>query len=141
MNLLVLGIFFLSIFNMETQKGGEIELIVKNPKSNQGVIQILVFNKDEGFPEDPKKALKALSVPVSNSLAKTTIEDLPPGNYAISVFHDENSDGKFRKNGFGIPLDSYGFSNNPTLYFGPPSFSKCAVTIKEAPVKVEISLR
>ncbi len=141
MKLLVLGIFFLSIFNSETQNSGEIQLLIKKTKSDKGVVQVLIFNKEDGFPGDPKKALKALSVAVSNFEAKVTIGDLPPGNYAISVFHDENSDGKFRKNRFGIPLDSYGFSNNPTLKFGPPSFSKCAVTLKNDPEKVEISLR
>jgi uncharacterized protein (DUF2141 family) len=141
MNFLVLGIFLISMITSEPQKGGEIQLIIKETKSDKGVIQILVFNQNEGFPGNPKKALKALSAPITNSLANVTIGDLPSGNYAISVFHDEDSDGNFQKNSFGIPLDKYGFSNNPTLYFGPPSFSKCAVAIKDAPLKVEISLR
>lgn len=138
---LLLLVFLLSMFNSETQNSGEIQLVIKKTKSDKGVVQVLIFNKEDGFPEEHKKAFKALSVPVSNSSAKVTIGDLPPGNYAISVFHDENSDGKFRKNIVGIPLDRYGFSNNPMLKFGPPSFSKCAVAIENVPVEVEISLR
>ena len=141
MKLLLLGVFLLSMFNSEIQNSGEIQLLIKKTKSNEGEIRVLIFNKEDGFPQDPKKAFKALSLPVSNFEANVTIGDLPPGNYAISVFHDENSDGKFRKNIIGIPLDSYGFSNNPTLKLGPPSFSKCAVAIKNVSVKVEISLR
>lgn len=141
MNLLMLGIFLVSIFNSEPQTGCEIELLIKGAKSNNGVIRVLIFNKEDGFPEEPNKAIKALSLPVSNLSAKVTIENLPSGNYAISVFHDEDSNGQIRKNNFGFPLDRYGFSNNPTLYFGPPSFSKCAVQVKNSPVKVEINLR
>lgn len=141
MKFLFLGIFLVSIFTAKSQTMGDIELIITNAKSDKGLIQVLIFNKDNGFPEEQNKAFKALSLPVSSLSAKVTIENLPSGNYAISVFHDEDSDGKMKKNNLGMPLDRYGFSNNPTLFFGPPSFSKSAVAIKDAPIKVEISLR
>lgn len=141
MKLLILGIFLVSIFYSESQTIGDMELIITNAKSDKGLIQVLVFNKEDGFPEEPKKAIKAFSLPISNSSARVVIEDLPAGNYAVSVFHDEDSNGQIQKNNFGMPVESYGFSNNPTLYFGPPSFSKCTVAIKNVPVKVEISLR
>ncbi len=141
MKLLILCIFLFSIYSSEPKTGCEIELLSKGAKSNNGVIRVLIFNKEDGFPEEPKKAFRALSLPVSNSSAKVTVENLPSGNYAISVFHDDDSDGKMKKNMVGFPLDSCGFSNNPTFYFGPPSFSKCAVQIKDSSVKVEINLR
>lgn len=141
MKLLIFCILLVSIFNSEPQTGYEIELLVNGAKSNNGVIRVLIFNKKDGFPEEPKKAIKALSLPVSNLSAKVIVENLPSGNYAISVFHDEDSDGKIRKNNLGLPLDSYGFSNNPALVFGPPSFSKSAVQLKNSTVKVEITLR
>lgn len=141
MKLLIFGIFLVSIYNSEPQNEGKIELLIKGAKSNSGVIQVLIFNKEDGFPEDPKMAFKALSLPVSNLSTRVAIEDLPAGEYAISVFHDEDSDGQIRKNDFGMPIDTYGFSNNPTLYFGPPSFSKSTVPVKNSLVKVEIILR
>lgn len=141
MKLLILGILLLSTFSMELQNEGEIELLVKGAKSDNGVIRVLIFNNENGFPEEPKNAIRALSLPISNLSSIVTIENLPSGKYAISIFHDEDSDGPIRKNNFGFPLDSYGFSNNPTLYFGPPSFSKCAVQVKNSTVKVEINLR
>ena len=56
MKLLILGIFLVSIFNFESQTGNKIELLVKGAKSNNGVIRLLIFNKEDGFPEEPKKA-------------------------------------------------------------------------------------
>lgn len=140
MKLLILGILLFSTFNLESQNEGKIELLIKGAKSNSGMILVLIFNQEDGFPEEPKKAFKAMSLPVSNLSTRVVIEDLPAGDYAISVFHDEDSDGQIRKNDFGMPIDTYGFSNNPTLYFGPPSFSKCAVPVKNSLVKVEITL-
>jgi len=137
-----LVIFLLSIFStFSTPGNGEIKLIIKDTKSNTGVIRVLVFNQADGFPEEPKMAFKALSIPVKNFAAETLIKGLPAGTYAVSIFHDEDGDGVFKKNSVGLPIDSYGFSNNPTLFFGPPSFSKCKVTVKDSPVLVEIILK
>lgn len=119
---------------------GEMKLIIKGAKTNSGVIRVLIFNQADGFPEEPKKSFKALSIPVINFSAQTTIDDLPSGNYAISVFHDEDEDGILKKNKYGIPKDRCGFSNNPTIFFGPPSFSKCKIEITNKPILVEITL-
>lgn len=141
MKLLLLGVFLFSMLFSESKNGGKVQLHIKNATSDKGLVRILIFNKKGGFPEKHENAFKALSLPISNSVTKVTIKDLPDGDYAFAVFHDEDSDGKMKKNNLGIPIDSYGFSNNPTLLLGPPNFSKCAVSVKNALVKVEISLR
>ena len=64
--------------------------------------------------------------------------DLPPGRYAVSVFHDENGNGEIDLGAAGIPTEGYGFANNPPSQFGPPSFEEAAVTIGDASAKVVI---
>lgn len=141
MKIVLFGIFLILINLSIFQNTSRLELVIQNTKSNKGTIQVLIFNSEAGFPDEPKKAFKAFSLPITDLSAKKTIDKLPPGKYAISVFHDEDSDGKIQKNGVGIPIDRFGFSNNPTLFFGPPSFSKSAFTIKNTPTKVLINLR
>lgn len=63
---------------------------------------------------------------------------LPPGRYAVSVFHDENGNGEIDLGAAGIPTEGYGFANNPPSQFGPPSFEEAAVTIGDASAKVMI---
>jgi len=41
------------------------------------------------------------------------------GKYAVSVFHDENSNGKLDTNFLGIPREGVGASNNAKGHFGP----------------------
>jgi uncharacterized protein (DUF2141 family) len=118
-----------------------INLTIKNIKSDQGTIRILIFDKAFGFPEQVSKAVKYLSIPAKDFGKSVEIVDLPAGTYAISLFHDEDNDGELKKNRVGFPLDAYGFSNNPTLFFGPPSFSNCSFTVSSTPVKVEIQLK
>jgi uncharacterized protein (DUF2141 family) len=134
-------LFLFAFSSLGQMESGEIKLIINHTKTDSGIIRILIFNQAEGFPGEPKKALEVLSIPIKNSSAQTTIRGLPPGNYAVSVFHDEDEDGIFKKNSVGLPLSSYGFSNNPALYFGPPSFLRCKVVVNNKPVLIEIILR
>lgn len=55
--------------------------------------------------------------------------DIPAGQYAIGVFHDVNANNSLDTNFFGVPKEQYGFSNNATGNFGPPSFDAAAVLV------------
>ena len=131
-------LFSLPLFNFDP---GEIHLHIRETDNDQGNVLVLVFNQSTGFPSDPDKALMKLSLPLKGKKATITLPDIEPGKYAISVFHDEDGDGKMDKNSVGYPLDKYGFSNNPSSFFGPPSFEKAAFEVGTKPVRVDIKLR
>lgn len=57
------------------------------------------------------------------------LKGIKPNEYAISIYHDANSNGKLDTNFLGLPKERYGFSNNPRTTFGPPSFEKCLFTL------------
>lgn len=48
---------------------------------------------------------------------------VPPGNYAIAIYHDENADRKFNRTIVGLPAEGFGFSNNPETKVGLPPLS------------------
>jgi uncharacterized protein (DUF2141 family) len=60
----------------------------------------------------------------------TYIYELPPGTYAIGIFHDVNLNNKMDNNFFGVPKEQYGFSNNARALFGPPDFEDAAFVLK-----------
>jgi len=62
-------------------------------------------------------------IKIRKSQARCDFEDIPPGNYAMAVVHDENMNGKLDANWVGIPTEGYGFSNNAKALLGAPSFS------------------
>ena len=103
------------------------QLTIQGITSIRGSIRVALYNKPEGFTE-PKKAVHLKSVSVESA---TVIVDLnvPPGRYAVAVFHDENNNGVLDKNAFGLPTEAYGFSNNARGRFGPPDFNSCVVEI------------
>ncbi|PZX52780.1 uncharacterized protein (DUF2141 family) [Algoriphagus ratkowskyi] len=134
-------LFFINVSQAESNFG-TIELVISEASSDDGVIQILIFDQDKGWPESIESSWKILTLPVENGIAKKMITSVPAGNYAITVFHDHDEDGKIRKNKVGYPLDGFGLSNNPSLLFGEPSFSKCSKkVISGKSTRFDIELR
>jgi hypothetical protein len=65
-----------------------------------------------------------------------------PGTYAIAIYHDEDSSGTINRGGlFGIPSEAVGFSNNPTILFGPPSLKSVLVDIQHPNQSATINLK
>lgn len=138
---IILSLFLLVVSTSQSKSEGEIHLSVLESLNDVGMIQVLLFDNKDGFPSNHKKALKSISLPIKNKEAKIVLKGIKPGRYAISVFHDDDKDGKIKTNAIGIPIDKYGFSNNPTLLFGPPSFYKASFEVTDKPVNVQVRLR
>ncbi|ERM84138.1 hypothetical protein P872_15250 [Rhodonellum psychrophilum GCM71 = DSM 17998] len=136
MKLLIL--FFSVFIMMQDQPCAEIKLEVTNVKNSQGVVRVLLFDGENGFPNDPKKAFKSASGEIINNKVTFTFKGIPKGAYAISVFHDSQNLGYLRTNILGIPKDDYGFSNNASGHFGPPSFEKAKFSVDKQKVEVRI---
>ena len=66
-------------------------------------------------------------------------DGLASGAYAVSLFHDENGNGRLDTI-LGIPREGFGFSRNPPIRFGPPRFdaARFAVTSGEAAQQVRL---
>lgn len=108
--------------------------------SAKGLVQVLLFDGSEGFPDQPSKAVKNLSVPIKDAVSTFSIEGLKPGRYAVSAFHDQDEDGKMRKGLFGSPKDAYGFSNNARSTFSAPSFASAAFDLEGKGKRITIEL-
>lgn len=93
-----------------------------------GKLEIALYNKSSDFPKKYFEFKKTIQV-VSSGKVKYIFSDLPPGDYAVAVFHDENSDGECNTNFLGIPTEGYGFSNNVVPLFSAPSFGECKINL------------
>ena len=70
-----------------------------------------------------------------------TFNDLAEGEYAVSLFIDENSNNKLDSNGVGIPIEPYAFSNDASGSFGPPSFDKAKFSVGKDDKKHVITIK
>lgn len=139
---LILAFLIFSIQPFTSEKDSpRLEIHIAGAKSDQGKIRVLIFSKESGFPDQLQQAIKNFSLSPQNKSKTIVVSDLIPGKYAVAVIHDEDNDGKLTTNAVGYPIEKFGFSNNPKIYFGPPSFEKASFELKSEPKRIHINLR
>lgn len=94
-----------------------------NLRTSRGSCYLALFASADGFPGQAGRALRTLRVPVSGPSCAFSFANLPPGTYALAVYHDENGNNRLDTNVVRFPTERYGFSNNARGRFGPPSFA------------------
>lgn len=107
--------------------GAGLTIGLDNPPES-GIVEFQLY--------DSANAFGALRNPVKivrynvNGREPYIIDDLPPGEYALLVYYDENDNKRIDKNFIGIPIEPIGFSNRYAPK-APPSFSRAAFVINE----------
>ncbi len=126
-----------AILALNLASAAELTVHVEGAKSATGNIMVAVF-KAEGFLQKPVKGGMA-AADVAGS--KVVFADLPEGEYAVTIFHDVNGNGKLDKNVLGIPTEDYAFSNNAMGKFGPPAFDAAKFVLPAAGSALRLSLK
>ena len=105
---------------------------VKNLRSEKGVVQFALYNKDGSIPdEDYENYYKIVKGEIVNGSSTITFKNIPSGKYAVNILHDENKNGKIDK-GFILPIEGIGFSNFRSIGLtNRPNFSKASFELKE----------
>jgi uncharacterized protein (DUF2141 family) len=80
----------------------------------------------DAFPKKAEKAVARLTAKIADGQAVCEFSGIAPGTYAVSVVHDENSNGKLDTNFIGMPREGVGASNDAKGHMGPPKFSAAA---------------
>ncbi|MDX2445587.1 MAG: MipA/OmpV family protein [Desulfobacterales bacterium] len=98
-----------------------------NPPS-RGFVQLVLFDSANTFGDfrDPVKIAKE---PVDDR-EHYRISEIPPGEYALLVYIDENNNDRLDRNFIGIPNEPLGFANGYRPK-GPPSYQRAAFILQE----------
>jgi len=124
---LLFAAFICAILLPSTTLAGDLSLNIDGVRDNTGsVIGALYISKVTFM--DKTKAYQLFKVNAAPGQVKYVVHDLPAGQYAISVCHDTNNNGKMDKNFIGAPLEGFGFSNDPKVTTGPPEFEQAVFT-------------
>lgn len=94
------------------------DLTVTDLRTQQGSLRIAIADSEAGW-SDTEKAVAGTVRKAHGTEQKFHFPDLPPGSYAVMVMHDENDNGKLDSNFMGMPIEGYGFSNNPGVMRKP----------------------
>ena len=125
----------------DTPNSNSIRIAVVGLHSNDGEVRCALYSSAEGFPDGFTKAAKTTSAKITNEQAICEFDAVVPGDYAISTYQDENSNGKLDRNFIGMPKEGVGASNDAKGSFGPPKFDDARFSYKGGLQQLTIHLR
>jgi len=108
--------------------------------SNDGRLFISVFDSKKGWLKKPSHNTTAAATESSTEDPVIVEIALPPGEYAVHVFHDVDDNGKMKTNFIGIPKEPTGVSNDAKGKFGPPKFVDAKFAVGDEPVVALINM-
>jgi len=115
-----------------TQSASTLIVRVTGIRNANGKIRLALY-RDSKFVEE-----REVEIDAATSSAKTVFANLPRGEYSVNLFHDENMNGKMDSNLFGMPVEGYGFSNNPAKRMGKPGFDETNFQLNQPECSIEI---
>jgi len=127
----------------EGQPGaGAVKLSVESAglRAARGEVAVTVY------PNNPRRFLaphgKLARVRVAATAPVThTCFWLPPGIYAVAVYHDQNGNHDFDRDLLGVPLEGFGFSNDAPTRFGLPPFEAVRFKLPAGGRTIRVQMR
>jgi len=120
--LLLLAIIFLGTFSLQAQEETfDLKVEITGMDTDKGKVFLALYNSEATFLKKSEDTKDANAI-VKDKRAIAIFKGLKKGEYAISLFHDENDNNKMDTKIFGIPKEPYCFSNDAKGFMGPPKF-------------------
>lgn len=119
-----------------------VEIVVEGAEVGVGPLRVAVYDNPKTFNKVDlakwKDVFESNGKPITIELDKSLF---PNNEMAVAVYQDNNSNNQLDKNAFGIPQESYGFSNNPKRGFGPPKYMEVVIPMPAEKLSMTIQLQ
>ncbi len=112
-----------------------IDVIINDISTNKGKVYFALYDSESNF--NARNPLKTANSEIREGKVKITFKDLVPNIYAVTCFHDANSNGKLDFEISGMPIEDYGITNN-IMNFGPPQFVDAKFDLRDKDLTFEI---
>lgn len=123
----------------KTSSFGKLRVVISGFENNEGNCWFALDNSEFIYESDDTVWIGKV-LPIENKQVVVVIDSLAFGEYAVRVFHDENTNGEIDTNIFGIPNEDYGYSNDASGWFGPPSWDKAKFTFNQPEMTIKIEV-
>jgi uncharacterized protein (DUF2141 family) len=105
----------------------KLTIVVDGMEQTTGTLHVAMYDAENYM----KKPVYGTLANVDKEEINIVLKNVAPGEYAVSIFHDENDNGKLDTGLYGIPVEKTGSSNNAKGAYGPPKFDDCKFTIDD----------
>ena len=135
--LILTGLFTIGSSMAQTPENRySLRIEVDNFRNSKGTAQFALYNENGTIPDEKlKRYYKKETGKIVNGESFVTFEGLPAGRYAVTVLHDENSNGEIDKT-FFYPKEGFGLTNFEKISLSNrPDFSKASFMLSGDAVK------
>lgn len=115
-----------------------IHVEISGLRSDKGQVLCALFSSADAFPTKADKAVARQTAKIAERQGVCDFAAVVPGTYAVSVVHDENSNGKLDRNFIGMPREGVGASNDAKGHMGPPKFGAASFPYKGGRLDLKI---
>ena len=105
--------------------GATLVIHIQDVSPRGGMLRLGLYDEAR-YPDDDAVPVASADVRAETGETIITLNNVPPGIYAIETFQDINSNNKMDTAIF-LPKEGFGFSQNPVIRFGPPRFDKVSI--------------
>jgi uncharacterized protein (DUF2141 family) len=117
---------------------GKLVVQLQGIQPGEGQLRASLYQEPETFRKEAR-ALQRVSIPAQAGSAELRFDGVPPGRYAVMVYHDSNDNQQLDLRFGMFPSEGYGLSNNPKV-MGPPKFDDSAFTTAGGETRIAIQL-
>ncbi len=129
-------VILLLTFTFQAQN--TLEVTITGFSNNHGKAVVGLYDSENDFLNKSFQSQQAL---IENNQVTVTFTNVPDGDYAISMFHDENDNDELDMFMGFYPKETYGCSNNAKGRFGPPKWQDAVFSLSGNQTKIiEINL-
>lgn len=114
---------------------------VRNIRKSEGLIAVTLYADDSRKFLASRGSLYVGRVPARAPETSVCIYLPKTGTYGLAVYHDADADRKFDRTGIGLPAEGYGFSNDPAVILGLPSFRAVRLSVPRSGMRTSVRLR
>jgi uncharacterized protein (DUF2141 family) len=117
----------------QSQQVNLIHVEIDGLRNDKGQVLCALFSSAADFPKNGDTAIEHAKSGISHGQAVCEFPGVAPGRYAVSVFHDENSNGKMDTNLVGIPREVVGAIEQRKGSFRAAEIRSCGFSLFRRP--------
>lgn len=120
----------------------DLRVVTTGLRNQEGEVLVMLFDGPGAWLTADRAVRIARAAP-AGGVAAVTFENLPRGEYAVSVIHDENRNGEMdmRWLPYPRPAEGAGTSNDAPASFGPPTYDGARFQLTAPTLELSVTVR
>jgi len=118
----------------------DLRVVIEGLAHERGALYLALYDRAETFLDEAQSVRRGRCPARLPGPVRFAWDGLAPGDYAVTVYHDEDGDGRLGRLMGVAPAEGFGLSNNPKLR-GRASFEQARVHLPGEGHAIAITLR